>query len=223
MSGIVHATTPAGYALPVIDVTNPAFALAADADALDGLRSAFLDHQRREGRIPGFLRAPLLWLMARRSLLLRALLEPRAAYLGGLSTYAMKLGPTNLPPPFDGKIDRHLAALPAATSLRLRLQQTEVRSPGRRSYSGIFPTIGTMRRRWRAWSIRSVSSAPAQESSSDRSRGRTRSPGASFAKSRFTLTPRGVAGFAPLAARAGFAIARVEPALVSDQVLLTPA
>jgi hypothetical protein len=44
-----------------------------------------------------------------------------------------------------------------------------------------------------------------------------------IAKSRFTLMPRGAAGFAPLAARAGFAIARVEPALISDQVLVRPA
>jgi hypothetical protein len=41
--------------------------------------------------------------------------------------------------------------------------------------------------------------------------------------SRFKLIPRGLAGFAPLAARAGFTIARAETAQLSEQVLLRPA
>jgi hypothetical protein len=43
-----------------------------------------------------------------------------------------------------------------------------------------------------------------------------------IAESRFRLIPRGIEGFAPLAARAGFRIAEVEPAWLSDQVLLRP-
>jgi hypothetical protein len=43
-----------------------------------------------------------------------------------------------------------------------------------------------------------------------------------IAETGFKLVPRGVAGFAPLAARAGFRIAQVEKALISDQVLLRP-
>jgi hypothetical protein len=41
--------------------------------------------------------------------------------------------------------------------------------------------------------------------------------------SRFKLHPRGLAGFAPLAARGGWHIARSKPAQLSDQVLLAPA
>ena len=41
--------------------------------------------------------------------------------------------------------------------------------------------------------------------------------------SRFKLHPRGLEGFAPLAARGGFRIARSAPAQLSDQVLLEPA
>ena len=41
-----------------------------------------------------------------------------------------------------------------------------------------------------------------------------------IAQTRFKLVPRGIAGFAPLAEQAGFRIAKVEPALLSDQVLL---
>jgi hypothetical protein len=41
-----------------------------------------------------------------------------------------------------------------------------------------------------------------------------------IAETRFKLFPRGIDGFAPLTSRAGFAIAKVETALLSDQVLL---
>jgi hypothetical protein len=41
-----------------------------------------------------------------------------------------------------------------------------------------------------------------------------------IAQTRFKLIARGLAGFAPLVARAGFRIAKSEPALLSDQVLL---
>jgi hypothetical protein len=41
-------------------------------------------------------------------------------------------------------------------------------------------------------------------------------------QSQFKLIPRGIEGFAPLAARAGFRIAEVESARLSDQVLLRP-
>jgi hypothetical protein len=44
-----------------------------------------------------------------------------------------------------------------------------------------------------------------------------------IAQTKFRLYPRGLEGFAPLAARAGFSIARAEPAVLSDQVLLRPA
>jgi hypothetical protein len=43
-----------------------------------------------------------------------------------------------------------------------------------------------------------------------------------IAETQFRLVPRGLTGFAPLATRAGFAIAKAEPAWLSDQVLLRP-
>jgi hypothetical protein len=39
---------------------------------------------------------------------------------------------------------------------------------------------------------------------------------------RFKINPRGLEGFAPLAQRGGYRIARAEPAQLSDQVLLQP-
>jgi hypothetical protein len=43
-----------------------------------------------------------------------------------------------------------------------------------------------------------------------------------IARTRFKLYPRGVEGFTPLAAAAGYRVAKVEPALLSEQVLLRP-
>jgi hypothetical protein len=43
-----------------------------------------------------------------------------------------------------------------------------------------------------------------------------------IAETGFKLVPRGLAGFAPLAAQAGFEIAEVQSALLSEQVLLRP-
>ena len=69
----------------------------------------------------------LTWLMLRlarrRSLLVRALLEPKTTFLDGMTTYVMKLGADNLPPPFNSDIDKRLAAAPHVVSMRLRLQQ----------------------------------------------------------------------------------------------------
>ena len=41
-----------------------------------------------------------------------------------------------------------------------------------------------------------------------------------IAESNFKLHPRGIEGFAPLAAQAGYAIVKSEPTLFSDQALL---
>jgi hypothetical protein len=43
-----------------------------------------------------------------------------------------------------------------------------------------------------------------------------------IARTRFKLHPRGIAGFAPLAAAAGFRVVKTEPAFLSEQVLLRP-
>jgi hypothetical protein len=43
-----------------------------------------------------------------------------------------------------------------------------------------------------------------------------------IAQTRFKLVPRGITGFAPLTGQAGWRIAKVAPAMISDQVLLRP-
>ncbi len=119
-----RAMTAEGHDLPVIDVTLPSFALPDDANSVAALAEAYIEAERRSARVPTFVTRLMLGLAARRSPLLRALLYPKAGCLDGLSTYLMKLGAENLPPPFDGDVDRRLAAAPQVVSMRLRLQQT---------------------------------------------------------------------------------------------------
>ena len=119
-----HARTADGHELPVIDVTDPRFTLADDPKAISALFDAYIEAERRQARVPAFLTRWMMRLAARRSPLLRALLRPNAGFLDGLTTYVMKLGTANLPPPFDGDIDRRLTAAPQVVAMRLRLQQT---------------------------------------------------------------------------------------------------
>jgi hypothetical protein len=121
---IDYALTADGYRLPVIDITNPRFRIPDDPEFVDTLRGAHLELERRQSRLPKFLRDMLLHFMAGRSLLMRGLIQPDAAFLPALTTYAMKLGPDNLAPPFDSAMDRQAAAWPLVTSVRIRLQQT---------------------------------------------------------------------------------------------------
>ncbi len=121
---VIHAKAPAGYDLPVIDVTHPAFALPESPQALEALRTRFRATEDRRYWLSRPLMRLLMMLAARRSLMLRAMLRSDTPYLSGMSTYVMKLGAENLVPPFDRPIDRKIAASAAVTSIRLRLQQT---------------------------------------------------------------------------------------------------
>jgi hypothetical protein len=121
--GIVYARTRHGEELPVIDVTNAAFRVADDLTAVEAMRNEFAATERKRKQLPKFLLRYFIRSAARRSLLARALFQHERGVLPGLSTYLMKLGPDNLPAPFDGKIDRQFAGAPGALSMRMRLQQ----------------------------------------------------------------------------------------------------
>jgi hypothetical protein len=114
---------PQGEAIPVIDVTHPAFALSDDPAAVAALRAEAALIDRKHRQLPKFLLRYFMWSAAKRSLLARALLQPDSAVLPGMSTYLMKLGADNLVPPFDTRVDRQFAAAPGVLSMRLRLQQ----------------------------------------------------------------------------------------------------
>lgn len=119
--GVVYASTSDGIELPVIDITNPAFALPENDDYGDSLRAEYLRTEKRL-LLPSFVLRFLLRLATRKSVLARALDRPDAAFLSGLKTYVMKLGPCNLGPSFNN-VDRHIAGSPPFSSMRLRLQQ----------------------------------------------------------------------------------------------------
>jgi hypothetical protein len=325
---VIHAMTQAGHSLPVIDVTNPRFAVPDDPASVGKLLDAAAHEERRYRRVPKFIMRLLMKAAARRSLLVRAIFNPDATYLDGLSTYVMKLGADNLPPPYNGPIDLRIAASPPLVLLRLRTQQVARlvadglvahldgnAAPLHLINIGGGPAIDSMNtllllsRRDRNLLRRSIvihvldlddagpffgmnalaalkaEGAPlagfdvsfdhrrynwdepdalkalvdelqatgaviaassegglfeygsdaaivanlqalhaggarlvaGSVTSADESRRRT------ITASKFKLIPRGLEGFAPLAARGGFVIAKTEPAQLSDQVLLIPA
>src|ERR1700704_2289693 len=118
--GVTYARTREGFELPVIDLTNPRFAVPDDPAAVGGLHDAVAEEERRRRRIPKFIMGLMMRRAAKQSRLIRALFRPDAGFLDGLSTYVMKLGADNLVPPFDTPIDRRLAASPHMVLLRLR-------------------------------------------------------------------------------------------------------
>lgn len=120
--GIVYTTTADGLELPIIDITHPAFAIPDDPASRAALIEQYKEKTAADTRGPAFLRRLFMKLGARRSQLLRALLEPAGSFLGGLTTYIMKLGPGNLPDGFNTPLDQRIVGSPHARFVRLRLQ-----------------------------------------------------------------------------------------------------
>jgi hypothetical protein len=121
---ILYATTADGLRLPVIDVTHPVFAVEDDPVNLAARREAFLASDRGNGRLPGFVTRLIVRLAARRSRLLRRIVQAsRDRYLDSITTYMLKLGAERLPPGFDSPMDGRVAAAPRAELIRLRMQQ----------------------------------------------------------------------------------------------------
>jgi hypothetical protein len=111
-----------GFELPIIDVTNPEFALSVGPAEQRQIVEAFARRQRPYRFLPRWLRRKLFDNVAKRSILVRALRTPNATYLSGLDTYLLKLGPDNLGTITNDPIDRRVAESPPILSIRLRLQ-----------------------------------------------------------------------------------------------------
>jgi hypothetical protein len=120
--GVVFARTREGVDLPVIDVTNPRFAVPADPALVQRLGDAFIADERRRRLIPAFVTRMMLRAAARKSRLVRALFS-QAGFLDSISTYVLKLGADNLVPPYDSPMDRRVASSPHIVLVRLRMQQ----------------------------------------------------------------------------------------------------
>jgi hypothetical protein len=117
---MLFATAPDGTRLPVIDITNPAFATPDETVWRAEKARYFKVEQARSPLSRGIMQV-LLKLVAGQSKLIQAVQASRGGYMSGLATYVLKLGPDNLPPPYAGAVDRKVAESIPAVSLRVRL------------------------------------------------------------------------------------------------------
>lgn len=123
-SPLITALTRDGIVLPVIDVTQPRFAVSDDPSNVNRLLEASVREEQSRRYVPRFLMRLMLRELTKKSLLARALFGTDSEFLPGLPTYVMKLGPDNLPSPYDSPTDKKFAASAHLTLLRLRTQQT---------------------------------------------------------------------------------------------------
>ena len=116
MTRLQSAVTNDGLELPVIDVTNPAFAVAATEVELEAMSTQYILASTQINEMPAALRQAL-----QTSTLGKAIMAASGTFLPGLITYLLKLGPENLGA-FASPIDRQIAASFPAFAARLRLQ-----------------------------------------------------------------------------------------------------
>ncbi len=114
--GVLYAKTDEGMELPVIDVTNPAFAVAATDEELGAMTEQFIREEVQRREIPGALREAL-----QQSRLGKSLMAAAGTFVDGMTTYQLKLGPENLGEDASAIDVRIAASFPAFTT-RLRLQ-----------------------------------------------------------------------------------------------------
>lgn len=106
--------------LPVVDVTDPAFAMEVDAEQLPDLAQSSLERMEKLARMPAPLRTMMRRSLARNSVLLGG--RSRAgAVMSGMTTYLNKLGPANLDPAWAGRYDDNVARMIPCVAVRLRL------------------------------------------------------------------------------------------------------
>ena len=118
-SRIYYASTDEGVELPVLDITNPAFAVEVSEAALPAFAATSLRSLERWSRIPGWLRRRL----ARRSLLLGESAGEPGTFVSGITTYLLKLGPEQLVAACKvGNMDRRAAGAISSVAVRLRLR-----------------------------------------------------------------------------------------------------
>src|SRR5215831_12750313 len=102
--------------LPVVDVTNPSFAISPSADEMAAMTAQYIKESTQSQDV-----SPEIRMALSRSRIGSGLMAARGTFLSGLSTYLLKLGPDNLPDEFH-PIDRRIAASFPSVTARLRLQ-----------------------------------------------------------------------------------------------------
>ena len=118
---VYYVATDAGVELPVIDVTNPEFALSVGPAEQREMVETYVRRQRPWRFVPRWLRRRMFQRMAARSVLARTMVT-QGRYISGLDTYLFKLGPNNLGTVTNELMDRRIAESPPVLSIRLRLQ-----------------------------------------------------------------------------------------------------
>lgn len=112
---VLYAMTTDGLQVPIIDVTNRAFALSVSDEEIAAMCAQFVAESGQASEVPAAVRVVL-----QRSVLGSGLMAAAGTFLDGMSTYLLKLGPANL---WDEAqdVDRRLAASFPAFMTRLRL------------------------------------------------------------------------------------------------------
>lgn len=112
----VYADAGNGSILPVVDVTHPDFMIEVDQVDLEAMCRQFVDDSAARHEVLPSVREAL-----QRSTLGRGLMTASDAFLNGMTTYLLKLGPANLGD-WATPVDRKIAASFPALATRLRLQ-----------------------------------------------------------------------------------------------------
>lgn len=113
--GVCYAVTADGVELPVIDMTNPAFAENASQEQLSALAEDFLRFQKSPAIFRRFFSS--------HSIAMRGLGSASGKFLDGMTTYVAKLGPNMLGKGYAGLIDRKVASAIGSVSFRIRLRE----------------------------------------------------------------------------------------------------
>ena len=120
--GVLYAKTNDGNELPVVDVTNPAFARRYDDAQMVTKVKRFAQGEMARARIPKSIQRAMLRWAARHSRLAQALFHASEGVVGGMTLYAAKLGPKMLGNGHSSLIDRWIAASPPSWLARIRLE-----------------------------------------------------------------------------------------------------
>jgi hypothetical protein len=113
--GVCWAATADGVELPVVDITNPEFAVEVGPSDMPAFVASSLRSLRQWSRLPAFVRRRI----SRGSMLTPSSNGP---FLSGMATYLNKLGPANLDPALFGDFDRRASAMLSSVAVRLRLR-----------------------------------------------------------------------------------------------------
>jgi hypothetical protein len=118
--GVFYAFTCDGFELPVVDVTQPAFAVSITDTEQKTLVEKFLRDGVPMAKLPKPLRELALRFLLRQSALAQGI-APRNSFMSGMQTYLLKLGPEMLGSAYAKPIDRQIASAFPSFCVRIRL------------------------------------------------------------------------------------------------------